>query len=60
LAELVGEMGGSTTEDVNQVREGIDLVVLAGAGRGIEDGRRPDAAVTPQERPVATFMQRFS
>src|SRR5688500_4797571 len=45
-------MGRQASEDVLEVREGIDIVVLAGAGESVQDGRRQATTVTPQERPV--------
>jgi hypothetical protein len=56
LIELIGRMRRQATEDVLEVREGIDPVVLAGTGEGVEDRRRPAPAVAPEEGPVATIM----
>jgi hypothetical protein len=42
-------------EDVAEVREGIDIVVLAGAGEGIEDGRRPSAVPESTKPGVRAF-----
>jgi hypothetical protein len=50
--ELVRGMRRQAVEDVLEVREGIDIVVLAGPGEGIEDRRRPAAAVAPEEGPI--------
>jgi hypothetical protein len=41
FTELIGGMGRQATEDVLEVREGIDFVVIAGAGQRVEDRRRP-------------------
>ena len=49
-------MGRQTPENILKVGEGIDVVVLAGAGQGVQDGRRPTATVAPQEGPVVAFM----
>jgi hypothetical protein len=46
-------MGRQATEDVLEVGEGVDAVVLASAGQGVEDHRRTAAAVAPREDPVA-------
>ena len=46
-------MGRQATEDILEVGKRIDLVVLTRPGERIRDGRRPAAAVTPQECPVA-------
>ena len=51
--ELICGTGRQATEDVLEVSEGINVVVLEGAGQGVKDGRRPAAAVTPEEGPVA-------
>jgi hypothetical protein len=40
-------MGRQATPDVLEIGEGIDVEVLAGAGGGVEDRRRPDAPVAP-------------
>src|SRR5271165_3282703 len=45
-------MGRQATEDVLEVREGIDAMMLAGAGQGVEDRRRSAPTVTPQECPI--------
>ena len=47
LVELPRGMGREATEDVAEVGEGVDVVVPAGAGQGVQDGRRPAASVTP-------------
>jgi hypothetical protein len=46
-------MGRQATEDILEVRERVDIVVLTGAGQGVEDRRRPATAVTPEEGSVA-------
>jgi hypothetical protein len=51
-------MGRQTSEDVLEVREGIDIVVLAGAGQGVEDRCRPAAAVAAQESPELLTPQK--
>jgi hypothetical protein len=52
--ELVCGMGRQATEDVPKVREGIDVVVLAAAGQGVEEDRRsPTTTVTPEEGRIA-------
>src|SRR5512135_2832450 len=53
LVELLCGMGREATEDVGEVGEGIDVVVLTRPGEGIQHGRRPSAAVTAEECPVA-------
>ena len=45
-------MGREATEDVVEVREGVDVVVPATSGQGVQDGRRPATSVTPQKRPI--------
>jgi hypothetical protein len=40
-------MGWQTTEDILEVCEGIDTVVLAGAGEGVENCGCPATAVAP-------------
>jgi hypothetical protein len=40
------------TEDILKVRERVDLVMLAGSGQGVEDHRRPFAAVASEEGSV--------
>jgi hypothetical protein len=49
-------MGRKTTENVGEIGKGIDVVVLTRPGEGIQDGRRPATAITPQERPVPPLM----
>jgi hypothetical protein len=44
--------GRHATEDVVEIGERIDDVVLTGAGERMQDGRRPAATVTPEERVV--------
>jgi hypothetical protein len=56
--ELIRGMGRQATEDILKVRKWVDMVVLAGAGEGVEDRRRPAAAVTPEERVVLAVMLR--
>src|SRR4051794_41147503 len=58
LVELPRGMGRETTEDVGEIGERIDVVVLTCPGEGIQHGRRPATAVTPQERPVPALMRR--
>src|SRR4051812_29084992 len=41
LVELSEGHGWQAKEDVLEISEGIDVVVLAGAGEGVQDGRRP-------------------
>jgi hypothetical protein len=40
-------------EDVLEVSERTDVVVLTGAGEGVEDRRPPAATIAPEEGPVA-------
>jgi hypothetical protein len=42
-------MAGEPAEDVPKVGEGVDVVMLAGAGEGVQDRRGPAAAITPEE-----------
>jgi hypothetical protein len=56
IPQPVHRLGRESAEDVLKVGEGIDVVVLARAGHGVQDGRRTATAVTPQERPVPSLM----
>ena len=49
LSQPVPRLGRESAEDVLEVGEGIDVVVLTGAGEGVQDGRRPAATITPNE-----------
>src|SRR5262249_22489596 len=53
LTQSVHRVGGESAEDVSKVGEGVDVVMLTGAGQGVQDGRRSAAPVTPEEGPVA-------
>jgi hypothetical protein len=50
--DLICGMGRQATEDILEVRKGIDVVILAGAGEGVEDRRHPDPAETSLFLPV--------
>src|SRR3954447_26119699 len=56
LVELLCGMGREATEDVGEIGERIDVAVLTRPGEGIQHGRRPAAAITAQERPVAAVL----
>ena len=58
LSQAVHRVGREPTEDVPKVGEGVDAVVLAGPGQGVEDGRRPAAPVAAEEGPVVPLMLR--
>src|SRR5262245_61509217 len=46
--EPVLRLGRESREDVPEIGEGIDVMVLTGAGEGVEDRRRPAATVAPE------------
>jgi hypothetical protein len=50
LVESPGGLGRETTEDVVDEGERVEVVMLTGAGQGVQDRRRPAATVTPQDR----------
>jgi hypothetical protein len=47
FVEPPGGLGGEAEEDVGKEGERVDVEMLAGAGQGVQDRRRPVTTVTP-------------